>query len=66
MGQQLSSWSLLDVGVEAGVWPDLYWHEDVLDTRWAGHHRMSVKRPFLVKVHSGILGHEFYTSQASL
>ena len=66
-GQRLSAWSLLEVGVEAAIWPDLYHTDEMLDTRWAGREQqhMSVKRSFLVKVQSGVLdyGHEFAVVQ---
>ncbi|CAJ1366649.1 unnamed protein product, partial [Effrenium voratum] len=56
-GGWLVSWKLLEKGLEAALWPDLYFTEVLLDTKWAGKNTQhaSVKQSFLVKACSSVL-----------
>ena len=56
-GKWTSSWKLLQPGLEAALWPDLYWCEEYLDTKWAGKavQHASVKKSFFVKACSAVL-----------
>lgn len=53
----ISQWELLSVGIEAAIWPDLFWEDSLLDSRWHGAEQKfaSVKQSFVVKLRSPVL-----------